>query len=83
MCNLHIYTFYMRNKVVSLKLEICVENSYQIWIDIPFHLQELSKGLIFEEPSDIVQLLAFQPIKANNFRVVYHFGANLKSISLN
>ena len=59
MCDLHIYTFYMRNKVVSFKLVICVENSYQIWIDIAFYLQELSEGLIFEEPSDIVQLLAF------------------------
>jgi len=73
----------MRNKVVSHKLQICVEYSYQIWVDIPLHLQELSERLIFEEPSDIVQLLAFQPIKANNFGVVYHFGASFKPIPLN
>jgi len=73
----------MRKKVVSLELEICVEHPYQIWVDIPLHLQELSEGLIFEEPSDIAQLLAFQPIKANNFGVVYHFGASLKPIPLN
>jgi len=73
----------MRDKVVSLKLEICVEKSYQIWVDVSLHLQELSEGLIFEEPSDIVQLLAFQPNKANNLGVVYHFGASLKPIPLN
>ena len=83
MSDLHIHILDMRNKIVTFKFQVGVENSNKIWIDVSFHLQEPLQQLFFEKPPHIIQLLTLQPAKRDNFWVVYHFSTCFKAISLN
>jgi len=40
MSDLHVHPFHMWTNIVTNDLEISVEDSYQIWVDVPRHFKE-------------------------------------------
>jgi len=64
-------------------LEISVEVSYQIWVDVPRHSKEPFQQLFLQKNPHFHEFLLFQPVEGDKLWIVDHLPAYFMEVDGN